>query len=82
MNPDYSLLIAAAPACLLAVGLVPSRWANRHVFALRRAAMWASWSAFGVALVSAAALAAYGPFSRFLRARERSAACQPGCLFR
>ncbi len=32
----YSCLVAAPPLLLLGGGLVPSRWANRHVHAMRR----------------------------------------------
>lgn len=62
-----TLLVAAAPACLLAGGLLSTRWANRHVAAMRRFVMALSAAAFGLAIAASAMLAALGPLDTSLR---------------
>lgn len=61
MHWGYALLVAAAPAGLLVGGLIPSRWANRHVGAMRRLATGLSAGALGLVLAASTTLAVLGP---------------------
>lgn len=56
MTTWTAYLAGTAPAILLAIGLIPSRWANRHPGVMGRVAVIATTLALGVALVVAAGL--------------------------
>ncbi len=61
MDPWIALVVALPPTLLLAVGLVPSRWANRHRHAMRQAAIGLLAFALACAIVAAAGLVVRGP---------------------
>ncbi len=57
----YSLLVASPPLLLLAAGMISSRWANRHVCAMRNAAVTLLATACGLSVTATATLVLYGP---------------------
>jgi len=61
MNLGYALFVAAAPAGLLVAGVIPSRWANRHVRTMRRLATGLSAGALVLAIAASVMLTVLGP---------------------
>jgi NAD(P)H-quinone oxidoreductase subunit 5 len=57
-------LALAAPALLLAAGLVPARWADAHPRSMCRVVARAAWLAFGCALLTALGHMTSGPVSQ------------------
>lgn len=61
MTELYCAAVAAGPCALLAVGLLPSGWSNRHVAKLRAGVPWLLAAAFAFSLIAAGMLIAVGP---------------------
>ncbi|SFJ57420.1 proton-conducting transporter transmembrane domain-containing protein [Planctomicrobium piriforme] len=57
----FSLTAAAPPLLLLACGLVPSRWADRHLAVMRRASVGLALLAFALSVTAGVLLAIAGP---------------------
>jgi NAD(P)H-quinone oxidoreductase subunit 5 len=61
MQSMLAVWVAAGPAALWAVGMIPSGWANRRAVAMRRLVTGAAVGAFAAASASAVGLALVGP---------------------
>lgn len=61
MTGFYWAVVAAGPCLLLAVGLLPTGWANRHVALLRSGVSWLLAAAFAFSVVAAGMLVSVGP---------------------
>ena len=57
----YSLLLLSPPLLLLAAGLVPTAWANRHIQLMRQVTLGLSMLAFLFAVLGVALLVTQGP---------------------
>jgi NAD(P)H-quinone oxidoreductase subunit 5 len=66
VSPWFSLLVAVPPVLLLAMGLVSSGIANRHVRLMRRGAVMLMAVTCGCAVAAATMLAAFGPLDSAL----------------
>jgi NAD(P)H-quinone oxidoreductase subunit 5 len=71
MDLVFPLVIALPVACLLACGMTPSHWANRHVRLMRRAVLNLSLAAIAAALLSGVLLVVYGPLDVSVRLMAR-----------
>jgi len=81
MDPWFALVVALPPLLLLAVGLVPSHWANRHRIGMRRAAIGLLAFALGCAIVAAVGLAVRGPIDVEFLGADRPVPLNVGVYF-
>lgn len=61
MTAVYWAVVAVGPCALLAVGLLPSGWANRNAPRLRSGVSWLLGGAFAVSVIAAGMLVSIGP---------------------
>ena len=66
MWSTYTGLVAAPPLLLLGAGLIPSRWANRHVSAMRRSTVVLLAAVLSLSAMATALLVRQGPLDAVL----------------
>ena len=60
MESWYAWLVAAPPLLFLGTGMIPSRWANRHVGVMRRWVVWLAAGCLGLSAAAAGMLVRHG----------------------